>query len=216
MPERSTTRVVLIRHGESRATVDRIAGGEQGCRGLTERGVQQSRALRERIQRTGELKGATALLASTLPRAVETAEILAPALGLSVERHRDLCEMHPGAGDGLSWDEFDQRFGGFSFEAEPYRAVAPGGESWAEFELRVGAVLAQVVDKNIGGFVVVACHGGVIGASLALLLGLSGAGPRAVVGELRNTSLTEWVCELRPPSGPHWQLVRFNDASHLD
>jgi broad specificity phosphatase PhoE len=31
------TRLVLARHGESRATVDRMVGGHDSCRGLTER-----------------------------------------------------------------------------------------------------------------------------------------------------------------------------------
>ena len=75
------TRLVLIRHGESRSTVDRVVGGHEGCSGLTDRGVLQAKALYERLARTGELAGATALLTSVLPRAIQTAEIIAPALG---------------------------------------------------------------------------------------------------------------------------------------
>ncbi|HZI36988.1 MAG TPA: phosphoglycerate mutase family protein, partial [Acidimicrobiia bacterium] len=73
------TRLVLIRHGESRSTVDRVVGGHRGCSGLTDRGVRQAKALRDRLTETGELAAATAVLTSVLPRAIETADIIAPA-----------------------------------------------------------------------------------------------------------------------------------------
>jgi broad specificity phosphatase PhoE len=57
------------------------------------------------LSATGELGRVDALLASILPRAVETAELIAPALGLdpdSVDQDCDLCELHPGECDGMS------------------------------------------------------------------------------------------------------------------
>ena len=42
--------------------------------------MAQVRALADRLARTGELAGVDALYASVLPRAVATAEMLAPAL----------------------------------------------------------------------------------------------------------------------------------------
>jgi probable phosphoglycerate mutase len=57
---------------------------------------------------------------------------------------------------------------------------------------------------------VVVCHGGVIDAAFRTLLHL----PMAGAFELRtvNTSLTE---VLRVRAG-RWQLVRYNDAAHLE
>ncbi|HEY3844167.1 MAG TPA: phosphoglycerate mutase family protein, partial [Acidimicrobiales bacterium] len=72
------TRVVLVRHGEAVCNVNGVVGGMRGCRGLTELGRAQVLALRERLIRTGELKGAGALYSSTLPRAIETAALLQP------------------------------------------------------------------------------------------------------------------------------------------
>ena len=51
----SPTRLVLIRHGESRSTVDRVVGGHRSCNGLTDKGVRQAKALRDRLARTREL-----------------------------------------------------------------------------------------------------------------------------------------------------------------
>ena len=97
------TRLVLVRHGESRATVDRTLGGHESCRGLTERGRRQAQALADRLERTGELSDTSVLLTSVLPRAIETAEIVAPALGsLEIERDCDFCEFHVGEADGLT------------------------------------------------------------------------------------------------------------------
>ena len=58
------TRLVLIRHGESQVTVDRVVGGSKTCSGLSDRGRRQAEALRDRLARTGELQ-ADVLLAST-------------------------------------------------------------------------------------------------------------------------------------------------------
>src|SRR5207302_10759822 len=103
----STTRLVLVRHGESRAIVDEIVGGHEGCKGLTDDGRRQAQALHHRLARTHELDDAAAVYSSILPRAIETAEIIAPAIGGGhrVEQDCDLCEIHPGEGDALGCAE---------------------------------------------------------------------------------------------------------------
>jgi probable phosphoglycerate mutase len=210
----ASTRLVLVRHGQSRATVDQVAGGTRGCRGLTDLGVQQAEALRDRLA-AGELGRVTALLSSTLPRALETAVVLAPALGgLAIDADPDLCEMDPGDGDGLTWEEWGHRFGGFDTLAEPYRPLAPGGESFAQFQLRVGRTLARLAAAHAGGVVVVACHGGVIDGSLRFGFGLAWHAGSRVVAEPANTSLTEWECGAGAEPR-QWRLVRYNDAAHL-
>lgn len=205
------TRLVLIRHGESRSTVDQVVGGHAGCTGLSERGRHQAGLLRDRLDRTGELAGTSALLTSILPRAVETAEIIAPALGgLVAEQHCELCELHPGEGDGLTWEEFRARYMPDG-PRSPYRAPSPGGESWAVFTARVGSALLDVAERQAGRTAVVVCHGGVIEGSL----GAFGHQPlrRPFDVAIENTSITEWAL---PPDGDgRWRLVRFNDAAHL-
>ena len=216
------TRLVLIRHGESRSTVDRVVGGHEGCSGLTDRGVLQAKALYERLSRTGELEGATALLTSVLPRAIQTAEIIVPALGdLTAEQHCDLCEIHPGEGDGLSWEEFSARYRPEGLASgNPYTPMAPEGESWASFFTRVGDALHRAAAEHAGETVVVVCHGGVIEASFATLGNLPLRRPFDV--RIENTSLTSW--SYHPSDGDlgnaghrlaRWRLDRFNDAAHL-
>jgi len=212
------TRLVLVRHGQSRAAVEGVAGGAIGCRGLTDRGRDQVLALAERLAATGELAPVDALLSSTLPRAIETAELLARALGgLTVEPDAGLSEMEPGEGDGLAWEEWTRRYGTFDLAADPYRPLSPGGESWASFGLRAGAALCRVVREHPAQTVVVACHGGIVEQSLILGFGLAAlSAPGSQAATAPNASITEWNVGPRADGGLHWQLVRFADRAHLD
>jgi bisphosphoglycerate-dependent phosphoglycerate mutase len=79
-PVRPATRLVLVRHGESQVTVDRVIGGYRTCSGLSELGREQSGRLRDRLSNTGELEGGV-LIASNFSRALETARIFGPAMG---------------------------------------------------------------------------------------------------------------------------------------
>ncbi len=209
-----TTRLLLVRHGESQAQVDRVVGGPTGCSGLSDLGRRQVRALARRWNDHGP--AADRLLASTLPRAVETAEILSPALGeLKVEQDGQLCELEPGECDGLSWDDYQDRWG-TDMRADPYAPLSPGGESVADFLLRVGRTLHRIAVDHVGSTVVVACHGGVVDGSLMCFLGL----PLQRVADLdlraTNAAVTEWLVEIEPGRSLRWTLRRYNDTAHLE
>jgi probable phosphoglycerate mutase len=155
---------------------------------------------------------ADVLVASTLLRAVETAEIIAPGLGIETfDRACDLCEVHPGEADGLEWAQYGVRYGSFQMEAEPDRLFAPEGESWNSFHDRVAQMLERMAREYEGRTVVAVCHAGVITASLRLLLGTrrttEGARMRPT-----NTGLTEWEHD---PAFDRWTLHAFNEATHL-
>src|SRR5262249_22253167 len=74
------TNLYLIRHADYTFGLE---DGKYRDLGLTPLGVKQAELLRDRLATTGEIK-ADVLIASTMPRARQTAEILAPALGLPV------------------------------------------------------------------------------------------------------------------------------------
>ncbi|MDQ3305008.1 MAG: histidine phosphatase family protein [Actinomycetota bacterium] len=213
-PETTTTRLVLVRHGESQAQVDRVVGGPTGCTGLSDLGRRQVAALAQRWHGSGLV--VDRLLASTLPRAVETAELLAPALGgLVVSQDPELVELEPGECDGLSWDDYQARYH-VDMRADPYAELSPGGESVAGFLLRIGRALHRIAVDHPGQTVVVACHGGVIDGSLACFLGV--AVQRAADLDLRttNSAVTEWLVEAEKGRPLHWALRRYNDAAHLE
>ncbi len=216
VPARSpgATTVVLVRHGEAVCNVEGVVGGATGCTGLTDAGLAQVGALADRLARTGELSGVAALYASVLPRAVATAELLAPALDrwregptLGVTTDCDLCELHPGEADGLTWPEFVARYEEPDWDVDPSRPLAPGGESWRSFVERASAAVARVADRHRGETVVVACHAGVIESTLLRFLPIS---PSCVRLGLRteHASLTVWE-----RGDGTWLLRRYNDVA---
>jgi probable phosphoglycerate mutase len=204
-------RVILVRHGDAYAGFTGIIGGEKGCRGLTDLGRAQAEALRDHLTATGRVH-ADVLLSSRIPRAIETAAIIAPGLGIEPSgQDCDLCEVHTGEADGLEWSAWGERYGSFDMEAEPDRPFAPDGDSWNSFHARVQGVMERFAQEHEGKTVVAVCHGGVIGASIRMLLGV---GPATSAGRVQpsNTGLTEW--EWRPDLAT-WILHSFNEADHL-
>ena len=204
-------RLFLVRHGDAFAGFHGVIAGPAGCAGLTPLGRRQAEALREHLASSGRIR-ADVLLASTLPRAIETAQLIAPGLGLEIGGQEcDLCEVHTGEADGLEWAEYANRYGSFDMEAEPDRVFAPQGESWNGFHERVRGMLQRVSREYPEQTVVAVCHAGVIAASVRVLLGVPHPGTGA---QLRpsNTGLTEWEHDA---ALDRWTLHSFNEASHL-
>jgi broad specificity phosphatase PhoE len=203
------TRVLLVRHGESNVTVRRVVGGPRTCDGLSELGRRQAEALRDRFAREGTPK-VDRLVASAYPRAIQTAEVLDRVLGRTVEVVEGFGEHDPGPDcDGVSFDEFVRRYGTPDWESDPHAVTFPGGETIAEFQLRVGAALRQTVEASSGQTVLVVCHGGVIDTIVRLALRTAPTGLFEL--HTKNTSITELV---RLSAG-RWRLERYNDAAHL-
>ena len=207
------TRLLFVRHGQAHVNVSHVLGGMRGDTGLTALGRAQAVRLRDRLT-TGEFH-ADVLLASSLPRARETAEIIAPVLGLPVVLDDDLHEIRVGdEGDGLTLDEYKRRFGWVDIAANPHIPIDPSGESWARFMLRVGETLTRIGRDYRGKTVIIVCHGGVVDGSLVHFFGMSPAVfPPARLHTL-NTSLTLWTYTQRETRW-HWRLDFYNDAHHL-
>jgi probable phosphoglycerate mutase len=208
------THLYLIRHGEAVSNVEPIMGGMRGDTGLSPLGVQQAEALRDRLAATGEI-AADVLIASTLPRARQTAEIIAPALDLPIVWDADVQEMRVGEADGMRLDVFAAAYGVPDYEREPYRPLAPGGESWAQFMLRVGTTLHRIAAEYDGKTVAIVCHGGVIDGSMICLFGLNTHALPAADLHTHNTSITHWERRARPGKPPRWRLTAYNDVAHL-
>jgi broad specificity phosphatase PhoE len=205
-------RLILVRHGESQHWLTSTIAGERGCAGLTDRGREQARLLRDRL--AVDLGPVDAVYSSTLPRARETAGVLGPAIlgaGTEVVADCELCEMHVGAGDGLSKAENAERYGSFNPVAEPDRPLAPGGDSWLSFRTRVRTALATLADRHPHQTVVAVTHAGFIVLSLLETFAIPRPGTGARV-DPDFTSLTEW--EFLEDERA-FRLVRFNDTAHL-
>jgi broad specificity phosphatase PhoE len=169
--------------------------------------------LRDRLVRTGEIVP-DVVVASTLLRAVETAEIVGAAFpDLELTTHDDYREQDVGASDGLSLAEHEARYGKID-DTDPDKDFAPGGESPRAFDVRVAAAVAALVAATADQTVMVFTHGGFVTAATLHLLGAPGAHSRGSFWvPPRNTSLNILVSD-RSVQG--WALERYNDAVHLD
>ncbi len=178
---------------------------------MTALGRTQAEALRDHLATSGQVP-ADVLLTSTLPRAIETAAIIAPGIGLEIsDPECDLCEVHTGDADGLTWMEYRARYGTFDMHAVPDRVFAPAGDSWNSFHRRVQQTLERLARDHEGRTVIAVCHAGVIMASMRILLGISHPGNSTHLRPT-NTGLTEWEHDA---ALGRWTLHRYNDTSHL-
>jgi len=205
------TRLILIRHGESNVTVQRVIGGPKTCSGLSDLGRQQAARLRDRVA-NGELPPIDELWASTMPRARETAEIVNEALGLQLQINGEFEEFRPGEADGVLFADYIDTYGNIDQMGEPYRLLAPGGESRATFFLRVGQAFDELVASRAGKTIMVVCHGGVVDVVFRRLLAVHSEAPFQLW--TTNTSVTEFITTDHGPPR-QWRLARYNDSAHL-
>ena len=204
------THLYLIRHGDFASGLE---DGRYRNQGLTPLGVRQAEQLRDRLA-TGEIK-ADVLIASPLPRARQTAEILAPALGLPVVLDAAVEEWRNEDGS-LSQEAFMERVMATPSEQMPFARWVPGCENWLEFCIRASDALNRIVREYAGQTTVIVCHNGIIEVSFSLFFGLSGAPLQRLNVEAGHTSITHWQ-KVTPPPGflSDWLLESYNDRSHL-
>lgn len=204
------TRLVLIRHGEAYCNALGLVGGPIGCGGLTDLGERQAHELGARLRRTREFDDASALYTSVLPRAIQTARIIAPGLPaqLSAVQNCELCELHPGEADGLTWDQMVTRFGGPDWDESPGEPFSPGGESWLDFYRRCERALLGIVARHPGERVILVVHGGVIEQAMKML---AHEAPNVRLRlRTENCSMTEIEFD-----GEQRRLLRYNDVAPL-
>ncbi|MHB8242179.1 MAG: histidine phosphatase family protein [Solirubrobacteraceae bacterium] len=155
--------VYLARHGETAYNHEGRFQGQQQIP-LNDTGRLQAVELAERAAGYDF----RALWCSPLLRARETADIVAGRIGLEPVEDARLMETDAGTWTDRSFVEvraeapelFD------SFAAAEAAFAFPGGESFAEQEVRVGAALEEVEQGDLPALVV--CHGMVIRAAFAV------------------------------------------------
>ena len=156
--------LLFIRHAET-DMAGRFCGHSDPP--INARGKQQIQALVESI----EPKSIGAVYCSDLRRAVTTAEVLAAASGLSVVARRSLREIHFGDWEGMNWAEIERRDATYAHEwlnAFP-KLATPGGESFADFEVRIMAEVDTLVRLSKDQRIAVVTHGGVMRVALQKL-----------------------------------------------
>jgi probable phosphoglycerate mutase len=159
----------LVRHGESEWNLaGRVQGQSRQAGSLTIAGREQ--ALRTARHLATEQPGAEAIFSSDLPRARETAAIIAEVLGLPVEEDPELREQNLGTFEG---QPFAAALGEATVAGEidelwrhPDRRP-PGGESITELYVRVHTALDRYAAEHPGRELILVTHGGVVRTATA-------------------------------------------------
>lgn len=204
------TSVYLIRHGayDHRPSPQ---GTEASCDfGLSELGRTQASQLARRLSDSDEIR-ADHLYCSTLPRAVQTAQLLAPALGHSPVALPSLCEWESG-NEVLGNEAFMSCFGNLAGSERRSHRFVPGFETIAEFTERVHSKLGELTQVHEDQSIVLVVHGGVVEAAFHYFLGF-GPGPfEGGYPAAGHCSITLWQ---RSSSREDWVQKFANDTHHL-
>lgn len=138
------TTIFLIRHGENDyVKTQRLAGRLPGVH-LNERGRAQAAALAEALKST-RLK---AIYSSPLDRAVETAQPIAKALGLRVQRRPALIETKIGHWEGQSIKQLNRTKEWRLLQEHPAQFQFPGGEWMVEQQARLVAEIETLCAQH--------------------------------------------------------------------
>jgi broad specificity phosphatase PhoE len=167
--------ILLARHAETDWNQEKRWQGLADL-SLNKRGREQARALADEL----EAVPCSAIYASDLRRAHETALIVAERKGLAVTPMRELREVDFGSWTGLSRDDVKERFpdGYAQMRARTGRGWE-GGETYAEMVPRVLGAVRWIAREHPGDAVLVVTHSGPIRAVRAHALGLDFARDRS-------------------------------------
>ena len=175
-------RVLLIRHGRS---ADIIPGTPESIDPpLHDLGKKQAEAVGKRLSSAT----ISAVYSSHLLRAHDTAFAIAEHHGLPVLIHEELEEVRLG---DWSHGEFRKKAASMDPEYVEWTKSGtwdgiPNGEGDAAFRLRVSSKIRELANQHKGETIAVVCHGGVINAFLADVLGTQ----RSLWMMVENTSIT--------------------------
>lgn len=201
-----TTRLLLVRHGATVLSAeDRFAGSTDVD--LSDEGRAQAAALAERLSEE-EL---SAVYASPMKRARETAALVAEPHRLEVQIDAALREIDHGAWEGLTRKEVEARRATeySAWEEDPFTYAPEGGETGLAVMARALPAIRAIVERHAGATVAVIAHKATIRLVLASLLGLE---PRGYRDRLDQAPACLNVIDFK--DAVRARLMLYNDTSH--
>lgn len=204
-----TTRVLLIRHGQSQGNAEGRFGGHSATP-LSTRGQAEAEATARALER----EGITAIYSSDLLRAVETADPLARTLGLAINQSRAFRERSVGRMEGLTFEE------AATLHPDEYAAllrrdfeyVLAEGESYRQMLDRSAGELDRIIDEDQGGSIAVFSHTGTI---CILALHLMGALDAPTLRPVWITSANCGITRFDLRGDGFVRVLAINDTRHL-
>jgi probable phosphomutase (TIGR03848 family) len=165
-PERPT-RVLLVRHGHTESTGTILPGRTPGLN-LSDTGRAQAQGTAELIA-----EGATvdAVYTSPLERARQTAAPIAAAARQRAKVDRGLLEVDFGEWTGQQLAALMKKPEWATVQRSPSSFRFPGGESFAEMQLRIVSTIDRLRAAHPGGTIVCVSHADPIKAAIAHAIG---------------------------------------------
>ena len=204
-----TTRVLLIRHGQSEGNAAGRFGGHTATP-LSARGRRQAEATAQTLSS----ENITAIYSSDLSRAVETAMPLARLTGLDVEQSDAFRERGVGVMEGLTFEEAAARHPAqyAALIHRDFEHVLLGGESYRQTLDRASRQLDQAIEQHQGGRIALFSHTGTICILALHLMGaLDAPKLRPVWIATANCGIARF--ELRTDG--FVRVLALNDTRHL-
>ena len=199
------TTLYLVRHGETEANVTNTLQGQSDVL-LNETGLRQAQLVGKRLRE----KPFDEIWSSDLSRAAVTAREIAGTR--EVKYSALLREWDLGEWVGLSWSDIAEKYPEESrqFSSGDPEALVPGGESRRQFYDRAAQVLQWITRDFCGKTVLCVSHGGLLRAIFYA------AAESGFHGNFLRTDNTCVCCLKYAHASGKWQLVCWNDTSHLD
>ena len=205
-----STRILLIRHGQSEGNAARRFGGHTPTP-LSALGHRQAETTAHALAAT---ESVTAIYSSDLLRAVETAAPLARALDLEINETDAFRERSVGHMEGLTFEEAAQKF------PEEYAAllrrdfdhVLSGGESYRQLLDRAARELDRAVAANSGGTIAVFSHTGTI---CIIVLHLMGALDASTLRPVWLGTANCGIARIQLRTDGFLRVDAINDTRHL-
>lgn len=139
-------KLFFTRHGESQANLERIISNRDLPHSLTTKGRTQAVALAEQLA----TEPMTAIYASPIRRAQETAQIIAQRIGAPVYTSDALrefdCGIMEGRGDEAAWMAHHTVV--TAWANHDYTQCIPGGESFTDMQARFVPFVHQLIEAH--------------------------------------------------------------------
>ncbi len=199
-------RLLLVRHGESQSNAEMRFGDADTP--LTERGRRQAKATARWLANRATPK---MIVASTMKRALDTAQYLAQPFGMTPVAHPLMREVDLGDLENLTTVEAATRYPETWERNQDFEDLDfgwPGGETRREFFARVRRAFAQLPPVGPQQDLLVVSHGGVLSSYVAELIeGRPESWHKYFLG---NCSITTLVAQRGSMS-----VLDLNNTSHL-
>jgi len=200
-----TTRVLLVRHGETKWNLEGRYQGQIDTE-LSERGYEQARKLGLALKNVK----IDVAYASPLSRAVETARAVANHHGLEVFIAPGLTEIAHGTWEGLLSSEVKEKYGVLveQWHTRPHEVQMPEGENLQQVYQRSMAALMEIIEKHPGQTILVVAHDATNKVLVCGALGID-------LGNFWQIKQDNTCVNVFEFENNKWRVCLLNDTCHL-